>query len=91
MSTRIKINIGRQQKQVIDVYVHVLKDPSSNRSSPKRLFERLYHMDLFWEFYGVHKNLDLNFSQSSFSLNKTVFWSTNPVDMVPCGFIVTGE
>ena len=27
MSTEIEINIGRQQKQIIDVYVHLLKAP----------------------------------------------------------------
>ena len=31
-STEIEINIGRQQKQVINVYLHLLKAPSSNRN-----------------------------------------------------------
>ena len=70
-STKIEINIGRQQKQVTDVYVQLLKTPSSNRSLPKRIFERLYPMDLFSQFYGIYKNLDLNYIQSRvfFKLN----------------------
>ena len=39
--TEIEINTERQQKQVIDVCVHLLKAPSLNRSPPKaHLFER---------------------------------------------------
>ena len=68
-STEIEINIGRQQKQVIDMYVRLLKPPYSNRSPPKRLFERFYPMDFFSEFYSIYKNLDLNYSQSRVSLN----------------------
>ena len=53
-STEIEINIGRWQKQVIDMYVHLLKALSWNRRSPpKRLFERFYPMDLFSKFYGI--------------------------------------
>ena len=61
-STEIEINIGRQQKQVIDAYVHLLKAPSLNRSPPKRLFERFYPMD---PFLGFYKNLE---NISSFKL-----------------------
>ena len=62
--TEIEINIERRQKQVIDVYLHLLKAPSSKRSRPKRLFERFYPMDLFSGFYGIYKNLVLNYNQS---------------------------
>ena len=37
-STEREIIFGRGQKQVIDVHVHLLKAPSSNRSPPKRPF-----------------------------------------------------
>ena len=68
-STEIEINIGRRQNQVIDVYVHVLKAPSLNRSPPKMLFEWSYPMDLLSWFYIIYKNLVLNYSQSRVSLN----------------------
>ena len=57
------------QKQVTDVYVHLLKVPSSKRSPPKRLFERFYRMDLFLGFYVIYKNLVLSYSPSRVSLN----------------------
>ena len=56
-STEIEINIGRRQKQVIDVYVHLLKAPSLNRSPRIRLLERFYSVDLFSASYGIYKNL----------------------------------
>ena len=65
----IEINIGRQQKQVTDVYLHLLTVPFSNRSPPKKLFERFYPMVLFSGFYGIYKNLVLNYSQSRVRLN----------------------
>ena len=68
-STEIEIDIKRQQKQVIDVYVHQLKAPSSNKSPPKRLFERFYFMNLFSEFSGIYKKLVLNHNQSRVYLN----------------------
>ena len=69
MSTEIEINARGQQKQIIDVYVHLLKAPSSNRIPPKRLFDRFYPMDLFSLFCCIYTYLILNFSQSGASLN----------------------
>ena len=68
-STEIEIDIGKQQNQVIDVYVHLLKAAFSNRSPVKRLFERFYPMDLFSGFYGIYKNLVLSYSKCRVSLN----------------------
>ena len=57
MITEIEINIRKQQKkQPIDVYVHLLKAPYSNRSSPKRFFERNYLLAYFRGF-TVYKKI----------------------------------
>ena len=68
-STEIEINIGRWQEQVIDVYLDLLKTPFRNTRPPKRLFERFYPINLFSGFYGIYKNLVLNYSQSRVSLS----------------------
>ena len=54
-SIEIEINIEMQQKQVTDVYLHLLKAPSPKRNPPKRLFERFYPMGLFSAFYDIYK------------------------------------
>ena len=60
-ATQIEINIGRQQKQVIDTYVHLLKALFLKGSPPKRLFLRFYPMDLYsYDVYYIIMSSQLN-------------------------------
>ena len=49
-STEIDINIGRQQKQVIDVYIHPLKAPPRIEAHQKGSLNDFIAWTSFWSF-----------------------------------------
>ena len=49
-STEIEINIGRRQKQVTDVYVHLLKALSSKKARQKGYFKDFIPWTYFRDF-----------------------------------------